>query len=221
MVRAKDYDLRLYGTYPAVEMQVRASACKRCAIGMCPPHHYTHALLRMHLSTQLAAQNACSWDNPALCPTHTVDVVGLVLLALQPAAGCLQLTCFDACSHKHMLMFPMLQMQPGSMTCSIQDHVSIHASLHLRWYCTSSQYERREEGYAALGAFIDGDNADGVRFNYTQPVTMVYSPDGTKAMQMFLGSQRGADDDQGSLSLAALPAPKACVPDHACLAQPG
>ena len=44
------------------------------------------------------------------------------------------------------------------------------------------QYERREVGYATLGSYIDGDNGDagsgvaGVRFCYTQPVVMLYSP---------------------------------------------
>jgi hypothetical protein len=35
-------------------------------------------------------------------------------------------------------------------------------------------YVQRQEGYAALGSFIDGDNAERVRFAYTQPVTMCY-----------------------------------------------
>lgn len=38
-------------------------------------------------------------------------------------------------------------------------------------------YQRREEGYAALGSFFDGANADGTRFSYTQPVVMTYRAD--------------------------------------------
>ncbi|KAJ9516060.1 hypothetical protein QJQ45_024487 [Haematococcus lacustris] len=72
-------------------------------------------------------------------------------------------------------------------------------------------YDQRQEGYAALGSFIDGDNQEGVRFAFTQPVVMKYlsSTGQGKVMQMFIGSRKGAQPEGASpLSLAALPAPK-------------
>lgn len=53
---------------------------------------------------------------------------------------------------------------------------------HRRWYGVSHVHEccwraRTQEGYAALGSFIDGDNSEGARFAYTQPVVMRYAPD--------------------------------------------
>jgi len=71
------------------------------------------------------------------------------------------------------------------------------------------QYEQRQEGYAALGSYIDGDNADGAGFAYTQPVCMIYGggASGSKFMQMAIGSRQGAAKD-ASVSVASLPAPK-------------
>lgn len=72
-------------------------------------------------------------------------------------------------------------------------------------------YARREEGYAALGSYFDGGNVDGVRFAYTQPVVMRYNPDGSKNMQMHVGSRQGGAAPGGTPSagqaLANLPAP--------------
>ncbi len=50
----------------------------------------------------------------------------------------------------------------------------------LRFYdvytAVTTQYSRREEAYLALGRYVDGANADGVKFAYTQPVVMRYEP---------------------------------------------
>eukprot|EP00195_Chlamydomonas_chlamydogama_P015575 CAMPEP_0202901682 /NCGR_PEP_ID=MMETSP1392-20130828/14398_1 /ASSEMBLY_ACC=CAM_ASM_000868 /TAXON_ID=225041 /ORGANISM="Chlamydomonas chlamydogama, Strain SAG 11-48b" /LENGTH=190 /DNA_ID=CAMNT_0049588285 /DNA_START=287 /DNA_END=859 /DNA_ORIENTATION=+ len=76
------------------------------------------------------------------------------------------------------------------------------------------EYARREEGYAALGEYIDGVNAARTRFSYTQPVIMRYEPSGRKMMQMYLGSQRLADGttkppaSSAAQALATLPAPQ-------------
>lgn len=37
-------------------------------------------------------------------------------------------------------------------------------------------YQRREEGYLALGSYQDGDNSSRSRFGHTQPVVMSYHP---------------------------------------------
>jgi hypothetical protein len=37
-------------------------------------------------------------------------------------------------------------------------------------------YQQRAEGYVALGAYIDGDNASSTKFCYSQPVVMKYLP---------------------------------------------
>ncbi|KXZ50839.1 hypothetical protein GPECTOR_15g525 [Gonium pectorale] len=70
-------------------------------------------------------------------------------------------------------------------------------------------YQRREEGYASLGGYIDGGNASGARFAYSQPVVMCYTPEGRKIMQMFVGARRdtAAGDNAAALSIASLPAP--------------
>lgn len=39
------------------------------------------------------------------------------------------------------------------------------------------EYQRREEGYAALGGYFDGENDLDALFSYTQPVVMTYYPD--------------------------------------------
>lgn len=72
-------------------------------------------------------------------------------------------------------------------------------------------YTRREEGYLALGGYIDGDNQTGTAFNYTQPVVMRYEPEGRKSMQMFVGSKRGEPMLRGfkrpNIKLTELPSP--------------
>ena len=40
----------------------------------------------------------------------------------------------------------------------------------------STPYERRDEGYLALGAYMDGQNSDAVKMNSTQPIVMRYEP---------------------------------------------
>ncbi|GFH10726.1 uncharacterized protein HaLaN_06092 [Haematococcus lacustris] len=69
-------------------------------------------------------------------------------------------------------------------------------------------YDQRQEGYAALGSFIDGDNQEGVRFAFGQGKVMQV---GLDVAQEGGGrrSRKGAQSEGGSsLSLAALPAPK-------------
>ncbi|GFR46101.1 hypothetical protein Agub_g7581 [Astrephomene gubernaculifera] len=70
------------------------------------------------------------------------------------------------------------------------------------------EYVRREEGYAALGAYIDGANEAGRRFPHTQPVIMCYQPDGRKVMQMYLATPAAAPDTAS----AAAAAPEATPP---------
>lgn len=38
-------------------------------------------------------------------------------------------------------------------------------------------YDRREQGYLALGAYQDGANESGSKFGFTQPIVMCYHPD--------------------------------------------
>lgn len=66
------------------------------------------------------------------------------------------------------------------------------------------EYQKREEGYAALGGYLDGDNATGTKFNFTQPVVMSYPKEGNKTMQMFVGSVRATGE---VLPPSALPLP--------------
>lgn len=84
------------------------------------------------------------------------------------------------------------------------------------------EYQRREEGYAALGGYFDGENDLDALFSYTQPVVMTYYPDGRKVMQMYIGTRRDGGTPQrpapagantglklptASPTIASLPAP--------------
>lgn len=47
-------------------------------------------------------------------------------------------------------------------------------------------YQRRDEGFLALGTFLSGGNAAEARCLETQPVVMTFRPDGTKTMQVYV-----------------------------------
>jgi hypothetical protein len=55
------------------------------------------------------------------------------------------------------------------------------AAYDLRFYevfpVVECDYQRREEGYLALGSYPDGANSSSSRFGHTQPVVMSYHPD--------------------------------------------
>ena len=40
----------------------------------------------------------------------------------------------------------------------------------------TTPYERRDEGYIALGSYMEGENAESVKMNMTQPIMMRYEP---------------------------------------------
>ncbi len=40
----------------------------------------------------------------------------------------------------------------------------------------TTAYERRDEGYLALGSYMEGCNADAAKMNLTQPIMMRYEP---------------------------------------------
>jgi hypothetical protein len=72
------------------------------------------------------------------------------------------------------------------------------------------RYERREEAYGLLGGYIDGDNANGWKFDYSQPVTMSYDTQGgPKTMSMFLSRSTDPEWAKASIrdKLVLLPAP--------------
>ncbi|DBA82532.1 TPA: hypothetical protein ACH3X2_000752 [Trebouxia sp. C0005] len=56
----------------------------------------------------------------------------------------------------------------------------------------TTPYERRDEGYLALGSYMEGRNADSAKMNLTQPIMMRYEPvTGLKTMQLYVGSKQG------------------------------
>ncbi|KAL0029442.1 hypothetical protein WJX77_008596 [Trebouxia sp. C0004] len=56
----------------------------------------------------------------------------------------------------------------------------------------TTRYERRDEGYLALGSYMEGHNADSAKMNLTQPIMMRYEPaTGLKTMQLYVGSKQG------------------------------
>ena len=40
----------------------------------------------------------------------------------------------------------------------------------------NTPYERRDEGYLTLGAYMDGHNSESAKMNTTQPIVMRYEP---------------------------------------------
>lgn len=40
-----------------------------------------------------------------------------------------------------------------------------------------TQYERRDEGFLALGSYFDGANEEGLLLTESQPLVMTYYPD--------------------------------------------
>ncbi|KAG2429512.1 hypothetical protein HXX76_010747 [Chlamydomonas incerta] len=93
--------------------------------------------------------------------------------------------------------------------------LSKNADYALRLYdvfpVVEMDYARREEGYAALGAYFDGANGAAERFAYSQPVVMEYLPDGRKVMQMYVGARRGQEAAAAAgakpPAVSSLPAP--------------
>lgn len=51
-----------------------------------------------------------------------------------------------------------------------------HSRLYDIYPIVEMSYERRGDGYAGLGSYFDGQNTGQVKFAYTQPVFMRYSP---------------------------------------------
>jgi hypothetical protein len=51
-------------------------------------------------------------------------------------------------------------------------------------------YQRREEGYLALGSYPDGANSSSSRYGHTQPVVMCYHPDvGLQRTGLIIGAR--------------------------------
>lgn len=67
------------------------------------------------------------------------------------------------------------------------------------------QYQRRDEGYLALGTYFDGRNSASLKFQESQPVVMRYEPGGKKSMQLHVG--RTKDGTAGPFTVTELPAP--------------
>ncbi len=61
--------------------------------------------------------------------------------------------------------------------CPLRPLAPYRCSLYDVFPVVEMEYQRREEGYASLGGYIDGKNSQGARFAYTQPVVMCYNPD--------------------------------------------
>ncbi|KAL3160470.1 hypothetical protein ABBQ32_010787 [Trebouxia sp. C0010 RCD-2024] len=56
----------------------------------------------------------------------------------------------------------------------------------------TTPYERRDEGFLALGSYMEGRNSESARMNLTQPIVMRYEPaTGLKTMQLYVGSRKG------------------------------
>lgn len=53
-------------------------------------------------------------------------------------------------------------------------------------------YESRGEAYDAIAGYFRGMNAEGTKYEETQPIVLNYFPDGSKRMQAFVGPSRGS-----------------------------
>lgn len=72
----------------------------------------------------------------------------------------------------------------GELVASLTASVRVSYRLYNVFPVVEMEYERREEGYASLGSYIDGRNSQGVCFAYSQPVVMCYYPDVRKAAEL-------------------------------------
>jgi len=73
---------------------------------------------------------------------------------------------------------------PGFQTLVETPRYSIR--LYDTHYVVRTAYQRRDEGFDALGSYLDGDNEAGARIPAPQPVIMTYPPGGAKSMQLFV-----------------------------------
>lgn len=51
----------------------------------------------------------------------------------------------------------------------------------------TTPYERRDEGFLALGSYMEGRNSESARMNLTQPIVMRYEPATVSAQLSMLG----------------------------------
>jgi hypothetical protein len=65
----------------------------------------------------------------------------------------------------------------------------------------ATRYQRRDEGFLALGGYLSGANERQTRCVETQPVVMTFRPDGTKMMQIYVVPRENEGSDE------PLPAP--------------
>lgn len=86
-------------------------------------------------------------------------------------------SCFVTYMHRCKYTQPIWYGQAMICMCRI---LSKTEDYELRLYDVypyiSTPYERRDEGFLALGAYMDGHNSESVRMNSTQPVVMRYEP---------------------------------------------
>lgn len=73
---------------------------------------------------------------------------------------------------------------PGYQTLMRGDGYSLR--LYDSHFVVRTSYVRRDEGFDALGGYMDGRNEAAARLPAPQPVIMTYFPDGRKFMQLFV-----------------------------------
>ena len=105
----------------------------------------------------------------------------------------------------HHLFLPATVLGSPSLTCQSNMYSFQHCMLserplgiarrllkqtddyELRMYdvypFVTTPYERRDEGYLALGSYMEGRNADSAKMNLTQPIMMRYEPATVSAWQ--------------------------------------
>ena len=87
-------------------------------------------------------------------------------------------TCNCTCSTLHMLCLACRLLK------STKDY-------ELRIYdvypFATTPYERRDEGFLALGSYMEGRNSESARMNLTQPIVMRYEPATVSAQLSMLG----------------------------------
>ncbi len=87
---------------------------------------------------------------------------------------------------------------PSSTVLEAKDYF---LRLYEPFVALETAYESRSDGYDALASYFAGMNEGQLKFTESQPVFLVYRPDGSKAMQLFVGPARDGSSPEPPAAL--------------------
>lgn len=92
-------------------------------------------------------------------------------------------------SNKPRIDEDLVEFPPYKLLTSTEDY---DLRIYDVYTFVTTPYERRDEGYLALGSYMEGRNSEAAQMNLTQPIVMRYEPaTGLKTMQLYVGSKKG------------------------------